>query len=124
MPSIVVAMTPASTQTLVTEKRNAKVKPSLIMVDNVLAGADSELTFEDIFNTDASIVAATGAAVAAVVGQTVDRLRINVSDDACVSIRDELKDVKFLGGAQVIREEGGVPTVNANCHVTLGYDLE
>ena len=123
MPSIVQDMA-LSTEPLVTEKRNAKVKPSLIMVDNVLAGADSELTFQDIFNTNASIVAATGAAVAAVVGQIVDRLRINVSDDACVSIRDELKDVEFLGGAQVIREEAGVLTANANCYVTLGYDLE
>jgi len=122
MPSIVQNMA-LSTEPLVTEKRNARVKPSLIMVDNVLAGADSELTFQDVFNTNASIVAATGAAVAAVVGQTEGRLRINVSDDACVSIRDELEDVEFLGAAQVIREEAGVLTANVNCHVTLGYDL-
>ena len=124
MPSVVVDMGTLTTETLVTEKRNAKVKPSLIMVDNVDALVDSELTFQDIFNTDASIVAATGAAVAAVVGQVVDRLRINVSVDACVSMRDELEDVKFLGGAQVLREEAGVPTVDAGCHITLGYDLE
>ena len=123
MPSIVQNMA-LNTETLVTEKRNAKVKPSLIMVDNVLAGADSELTFQDVFTTDASIVAATGAAAPAVVGQVVDRLRINVSDDACVSMRDELKDIKFLGRAQVIREEAGVLTANVNCHVTLGYELE
>ena len=123
MPSIVQNMV-ASTETLVTEKRNAKVKPSLIMVDNVEAGEDSELTFQDIFNTNASIVAATGAATAAVVGQTVNRLRINVSDDACVSIRDELKDVKFLGGAQVLRTVLGVLGPNVDCHITLGYDLE
>jgi len=123
MPSIVKNMV-ADTETLVTEKRNAKVKPSLIMVDNVEAGEDSELTFQDIFNTNASIVAATGLAAPAVVGQTVDRLRINVSDDACVSIRDELKDVKFLGGAQVLRTVLGALDPNVNCHVTLGYDLE
>lgn len=123
MPSVVTDMA-ATTETLVTEKRNAKVKPSLIMVDNVDAAFDSELTFQDIFNTDASIVAATGVAVAAVVGQVVDRLRINVSVDACVSIRDELEDVEFLGGAQVLREVAGVATLDLGCHVTLGYDLE
>ena len=123
MASIVVDMT-AANMALVTEKRNAKVKPSLIMVDNVDALADSQLVFRDTFNTNASIVAATGAAVAAVAGQTADRLRVNVSIDACVSMQDELKDVKFLGGASVLRSVAGVPTLDAGCHVTLGYDLE
>ena len=123
MASIVVDMD-AATKALVTEKRNAKVKPSLIMVDNVDALADSQLVFRDTFNTNASIVAATGAATAAVVGQTVDRLRINVSIDACVSMRDELKDVKFLGAASVLRYVAGVLTLDTGCHVTLGYDLE
>jgi len=122
MPSIVVDMT-AANMNLVTEKRNAKVKPSLIMVDNVDALADSQLVFQDLFTTDASIVAATGVAVAGG-AQAVNRLRINVSIDACVSLRDELKDVKFLGGARVDRTVLGVPTLDAGCHVTLGYDLE
>ena len=123
MPSRVVDMT-ATTMALVAEKRNAKVKPSLIMVDNVDALADSQLVFRDTFNTDASIVAATGAAAVAVVGQTVDRLRVNVSIDACVSMRDELKDVKFLGGASVLRSVAGVLTLDAGCHVTLAYSHE
>jgi len=122
MPSIVVDMD-AATKALVTEKRNAKVKPSLLVVDNVTALADSELELMDIFNTNASIVAATGVAVAAA-GQAINRLRINVSIDACVSMRDELKDVKFLGGARVDRTVLGVATLDAGCHVTLGYDLE
>jgi len=123
MASLVVDMT-AAAMALVAEKRNAKVKPSLIMVDNVDALADSQLVFRDTFNTNASIVAATGAAVAAVVGQTADRLRVNVSIDVCVSMRDELKDVKFLGAASVLRSVAGVPTLDAGCHVTLGYNLE
>lgn len=123
MASIVVDMG-VNTRPLVTEKRNAKVKPSFIGVDNVLAGADSELTFQDIITTDPSIVAATGVAVAGGLQPAIDRLRINVSDDACVSMRDELKDIEFLGNVQVIREEAGVLVANDNCHVTLGYDLE
>jgi len=117
MPSIVVDMDPA-TAPLVTEKRNAKIKPSLIMVDNVLAGADSELTFQDVFTTNDSIVAATGAAAGGG-AQTVDRLRINVSVDACVSIRDELEDVEFLVGSRVVRQ-----ILDDDCHVTFAYDLE
>ncbi|KKM66807.1 hypothetical protein LCGC14_1477510 [marine sediment metagenome] len=122
MPSIVVDMT-AAAMPLVTEKRNAKVKPSLLVVDNVTALADSELELMDIFTTDASIVAATGAAIVGA-AQAVNRLRINVSLLACVSMQDELKDVKFLGGARVDRTVLGVATLDAGCHVTLGYDLE
>jgi len=122
MASIVQNMAIA-VEPLVAEKRNAKIKPSLIMVDNVLAGEDSELTFQDIFTTNPSIVAATGAAVVAAT-PTVSRLRVNVSDMACVSMRDELKDLKFLGRAQVTRTVAGAPDANINCHVTLGYDLE
>jgi len=122
MPSIVVDMT-AAAMPLVTEKRNAKVKPSLLIVDNVTALADSELELMDIFTTNASILAATGAAVAGA-AQAINRLRVNVSIDACVSMQDELKDVKFLGGARVDRTVLGVPTLDAGCHVTLGYDLE
>jgi len=122
MPSIVVDMD-ADTKTLVAEKRNAKIKPSLIMIDNVLAGADSELTFNDVFTTSDSVVAATGAAAAGA-AQTERRLRINVSTLACVSLRDELKDLIFLGLVQVVRTEAGVATLDANCHITLAYDFE
>lgn len=122
MASIVVDMT-AAAMALVAEKRNAQIKPSLIMVDNVTALADSELELMDIFNTNASIAATTGVAVPAA-AQAVNRLRINVSINACVSMRDELKDVKFLGGARVDRTVLGVPTLDAGCHVTLGYSHE
>jgi len=122
MPGVVVDMD-AATKTLVAEKRNAKIKPSLMMIDNVLALADSELTFNDVFTTSDSIVAATGAAAAGAV-QTERRLRINVSTLACVSLRDELKDLIFLGLAQVVRTVVGVVTLDAGCHVTFAYDLD
>ena len=108
MPSAVVSMT-AATMELVAEKKNAKIKPSLIAVDNVLAAADAVLTFNDVFQT----------AAAPAVDITVDRLRINVSILACVSLRDELKDIRFLGKAQVVR---GI--LDANCHITFAYDFE
>jgi len=123
MPSVVVNMV-TNTEDLVAEKRNAKIKPSLIMVDNVDAGDDSQLTFQDVFDVNASVVAATGAAAVAVAGQIANRLRINVSMDACVSLRDELKDVEFLGKAQVERSVAGVETEDEDCRITLGYDFQ
>lgn len=124
MPSRVVDMT-GPTMELVAEKHNAKVKPSIIMVDNVDALADSQLVFQDVFATDDSIKAATGADEPGALQPPVNRLRINVSIDACVSLRDELKDVEFLGKAQVARSEAGVgPALDAGCHVTLGYSLD
>lgn len=122
MPSVVVNMVAATEDLVAVAKRNAKIKPSLIMVDNVDAGDDSQLTFQDVFDVNDSFLAATGVAVAGTLPgapQIVDRLRINVSIDACVSIRDELKDVEFLGKAQVVRQAS-----DEHCHVTLGYDFQ
>ena len=107
MPSKVVSMT-AATMELVAEKKTAKIKPSLIAVDNVLAAADAVLQFQDVFQT----------AAAPTVDITEDRLRINVSVLACVSLRDELKDIRFLGKAQVVRG-----ALDASCHVTFAYDF-
>jgi len=108
MPSAVVSMD-AATKDLIAEKKNAKIKPSFIAVDNVLAAADAVLTFNDVFQT----------AAAPAVDVTVPRLKINVSVLACVSLRDELKDIRFLGKAQVVRG-----ALDANCHITFGYDFE
>ena len=108
MPSKVVSMT-VDTQELVAEKKNTKIKPSFIGVDNVEAAADAVLQFQDVFQT----------AAAPAVDITADRLRINVSVDACVSLRDELKDIEFLGEVQVVRG-----ALDADCHITFAYDFE
>lgn len=108
MPSAVVSMV-AATEDLIAEKKNAKIKPSFIAVDNALAGVDAVLQFQDVFQT----------AAAPAVDITVDRLRINVSVLACVSLRDELKDIRFLGKVQVVR---GI--LDASCHITIAYDFE
>lgn len=111
MPSKVVTMT-AATMELVTERKNAKIKPSMIAIDNVLAGVDAVLQFQDVF---------TPAITNGIPGPTVknpDRLRLNVSVDACVTLKDELKDVEFLGKVQVVRG-----ALDANCHITFAYDF-
>lgn len=108
MPSKVVTMT-AATMELVAEKKNAKIKPSFIAIDNVEATADAVLQFQDVFQT----------AAAPTTDITEPRLKINVSVDACVSLKDELKDIEFLGKVQVVRG-----ALDNNCHITFGYDFE
>ena len=110
MPSLMQDMT-AATRVFAAEKRNAKVKPSLIMVDNVLGAADAVLTIVDRFTP-----AITNGVPVPVV-QTPTRLQINVSINACVSIQDELKDVEILGQLEVTRAVADV-----NCFVTVAWD--
>lgn len=112
MPSIVVDMT-ASPRTLATEKRNAKIKPSEVIVDNVLAANDAVLTFNDVFTP-----AITNLVATPVSPTTVPRLRVNVAMGTCVSVEDKLKDVKFLGLVQVVRAPA-----DANCFITFAYDF-
>jgi len=108
MPSKNVDMT-TSPSILAAEKKNAKIIPSLLMVDNALGVQDAVLTLVDRFTTSASNKAA--AAV-----KTETRLAINVSQLACVSLKDELKDIEFLGAPEV-----AVATPDANCKVTMAY---
>ena len=108
------AVTP---QVFAVEKRNARVKPSLIVIDNALGAADAIITVVDRFTTSAS----NGAAAALT---TVNRMSVNVSIMACVSIQDELKDVKVLGQLEITRQivVGGAQVADANCVVTVAWD--
>ena len=109
--SIVVQMNIA-TRTLVTEKLISKMKPSMILVDNVVPAADASLVFNDVFTPSIT------NAVPAPVLQTIPRLQINVASGTCVSVQDKLKDVEFLGLVQVVVNLG---VALANCFVTFGY---
>jgi len=100
----------ASPRVFAAEKRNAKCKPSLIMVNNVLGAQNAVIQVVDRYTTSAS----NGAAAAL---RTDTRLNINVSMMACVSIQDELKDLKILGQLELTI---GVP--DANCIVTVAWD--
>ena len=113
---------PSLTQTMVAvglvtqfaaEKPNAKVIPSLIMVNNVLGAQDAIITVQDVFTPAAS------NGTPAPVLTTQSRLNINVSMAACVSIRDELKDIEILGLLQLL-----IGVADANCIVTVAWDFE
>ena len=99
-------------QTLAAEKKNAKTKPSLIMVDNAAGAGDAVLQLIDRFTPSATNL------VTAPVVTEVTRLRITVVITACVSLRDELKDIEILG-AFLIR--AGV--TDAGCYISAAYDF-
>lgn len=110
MPSKAVTMG-VGTQTLVTEKLNAKIKPSMISVDNVKGGQDAVLTFNDVFTTSQS----NGSAPAA---QVIPRLYLNIAAGTNPTTEDILKDIDFLGNVQVV-----IATPDANCRLTFAYSL-
>jgi hypothetical protein len=103
-----------ATRTLVTEKRNAKVKPSVIAVNAVAAAIDADLTFNDVFTP------AVTNAVPIPVLTTVPRLNINVGMGTSVTTEDLLKDIEFLGTIQVVSNGG----VDAGILVSFAYDFK
>jgi len=111
MPSKYVDMT-TSPSILAAEKKNAKIIPTLLMVDNALGLQDAVLTLIDQFSTSLT----NGQAAT---GKTETRLAINVSQLACVSLKDELKDIEFLGAPEVV-----VATPDVNCKVTMAYHYQ
>ena len=114
MPSLSQTMVAVGLTTVfATERRNARIKPSLIMVDNVLGAQDAIINVVDRFTPAVSNATPVPGVT------TVNRLSINVSMAACVSIRDELKDVKILGQLEL-----AIGVADANCIVTVAWDFE
>ena len=111
MPAVAVTCA-AATTTLVTEKLNAKIKPKAIIVDNVLAGVDAVLTFNDVFTPSIT------NAVPIPVLTTIPRIYINVPTGVCQSIMDFIDQCEFVGTPQVVR---GI--LDANCRITFIYDF-
>lgn len=107
--------TPAeiAAQTIAAEKKNARSKPSLIMVDNAAGARDAVLQVIDRF-TPSVTNGEDSPAVTEVV-----RLAITVVQEACVSLRDELKDLIILG-AFLIR----AGTTDPNCKISAAYNFE
>lgn len=113
MPSIETSFAVA-TVNLVTEKRNCKVKPSLLVIDNVNGAADAVITMNDVFTPSIT----NGVPIPVLT--TVPRLHMTVAAGECVSIgaERELRDVEFLGLVQIVRG-----ALDAGSFATLAYDL-
>jgi hypothetical protein len=113
MPAIETSFAVA-TNTLATEKRNSKIKPSFLMVDNTNGAADASIIVNDVFTPSIT------ANVPLPAPQTIPRLRFTVPTLECDSLEDELKDVEFLGLVQIVRVGG----IDANCFASFAYHFE
>jgi len=112
MPSKYVDMT-TSPSNFAAEKKNAKIIPTSLMVDNVLGAQDAVLTLVDQFTTSDTHGQNPTP-------QHPTRLAINVSRGANVSLDEgELKGIEFLGAPEV-----AVVDEDANCKVTMGYKFQ
>ncbi len=112
MPSL--SQTMGSSPTVfATERVNAKIIPSIMMIDNVLGTQNAIIDIQDRFTPAAS------DGTPAPAEQTVNRLSVNVVMGACVSIQDELKDVKVLGQLEVV-----IGTTDAACIVSMGWNFD
>ena len=101
MPSLAqtMAVTP---RVFAAQKQNAKIIPTQIIVDNEAGLAQRVITIQDVFTTNASVVAATGLAVAGAL-QTVNRLIITVDNGGWATLAAEaLEKLDILGQLQAI----------------------
>ena len=101
-----------ATVAVATEKRNSKIKPTFIMVDNANGGVDAVVTINDIFTP--SITNGVGVPVLT----TVPRIHFTVPAGECDSMEDQLKDIEFLGAVQAVR---GI--LDAASFLTFAYHL-
>ena len=113
MPSLTQTMVAPAFNTIFSLGRgNAKIKPSLIMVNNVLGAQDAVITVLDTFLPSASI------GTPGPIPWLIPRLGINVSMMACVSMRDELKDIEILGVLSLV-----IGVADVNCIVTVAWSF-
>lgn len=113
MPSIAqtMAVTP---RVFATEKPNAKIIPSQIIVDNEAGGAQRVITIQDQFTPSPS------NGVPAPVLTTVNRLTITVDNGSWATIAAEaLKDLEILGQLQVAIDVPDTGTI-----VTISWGFE
>lgn len=114
MPSLARVMSPAATQVFATEKQNAKIIPTQIIVDNWHGGAERHITIQDQFTPSAS----NGVAVPVLT--TINRLFITVDNAGWATIAAEaLKKLEILGMLQVL-----IDVADAGTIVTISWGFE
>ena len=111
MPSLAQALDAVGLVTIfATEKQNAKIIPTQIIVDNEAGGAQRVITIQDVFTPAAS------NGVPAPVLTTVNRLIITVDNAGWATIAAEaLKKLEILGQLQVaidVADAGTIATIS------------
>ena len=113
MPSLAQTMA-ATPRVFATEKLNAKIVPTQIIVDNEAGGAQRVITIQDVFTPAAS------NGVPGPVLTTVDRLIITVDNAGWATIAAEaLKELEILGQLQV-----AIDGIDAGTIVTISWGFK
>ncbi len=99
----------AGAQVVASERRDCKIRPTFIMVDNTLGIGDRIITLRDSYIPDVS------NAVAVPGPQVPDKLSFTVVITGCVSLRDALKDIEILGDLLCYADVAGAI-------ITVGYE--
>lgn len=98
-------------QTVASERRDCKIIPTYIMVDNTLGAASRTITLSDTFTPDVSNGVATPAAVVPPAG---DLWTATWVITGCAKI--ELKGIEVLGDLLCYAD-----AADAGCIITIGY---
>lgn len=106
------ALAVGAPQVVANERRDSKIRPTFIMVDNTNAAADRTINLRDSFTPDVSNLVPVPAAT------TVDKLTFTVVITGCESLRDELKDIEILGDFLCYAN-----AIDAGCIITIGYEF-
>lgn len=111
MPSLEQTMAVA-TRVFATEKPNAKIKPTLLIVDNEGGAAQRQITIQDRFTPSAS------NGTPAPVLTLVNRLVITVDNGSFAIAGPQLEKVEILGQMEAV-----IDVADAGCLVTLAWDF-
>ncbi len=106
------ALAVGAPQIVALERRDAKIRPTYLLVDNSLGAADRRITLRDRFTPDIS------AGVAAPVLQNVEKLTATWVITGCDSLKDELKDIEILGDLLCYAN-----AIDPGCIITIGYEF-
>lgn len=120
MPSLAQSMA-VLPRVFATEKQNAKIIPTQIIVDNFNGAAERVITIQDAFTP------AVSNGVPGPVATVVPRLIITVDHGGWATIAAEaLKELKILGQLQVISQliPLGANVPDANTIVTISWGFE
>lgn len=113
MPSRVEVMDAALTEVFAAEKPNAKIIPTLMIVDNEGGGGPREITLQDRF-----LPSITNGAPAPV-EQHPARLTITVDNGSFAVVGPELANVEILGQMEVV-----IDVIDAGTIVTLAWEFK
>jgi len=113
MPSLTVTANTVA-QPIAAQRLDRVHRPTSLVMDNDAGAGDRVIRIQDIFTP------AVSNGVPVPVLTTVDRFRQTVPIGDMINLdEDDLKGIKCLGSLNVISD-----VIDADCHITVGYETE